>query len=383
MSSIPNLSRRQFLQLTAASSIAGLSACTPCHSGLNATEQLLVSGYRETDTQGNKLERFGVLLFAIDQRQNIRIISDFAVPHEVHLATLFPYQKSLLVCSRVAGACLLKYALDGTLLAKLEPLKNQHFEGHGIFSADEQHVYTTSSDYKNAQGRVLKLNAHDLSLVSDHSSGGLGPHELVWQSEQHIAIANTGVSTHPDSGRKILNPDSIHSNVSLFNTQTQAFEQVWPIPLNGLSARHLDRMSDGRLVIGCQYKKYDQRPPCVAFASRDHGLTFAAPDNDNLHWQMQGYSASTKAIPNSPQALISNPRGHLLTRWHQQPHASQKTRLLESTSMPYNKGISIAKDGQHAWISKGPGELTELSLETGKTRSLIVKENIWWGNHLG
>lgn len=374
---MPTIKRRQFLRLSLQLPGIALTAPFLVSACSHQKNQLLISGYAHTDKSGNRLNKHGVLVFDSQRK----IISDFDVPDEVHLACLSPDKKSILVCSRKPEASLLRYDLDGKLMASLSPLDNQHFEGHGIYSKDGQTLYVTASDYTNQQGRLLILNANTLELKTDISSGGIGPHELVWQSEDQIAIANTGVLTHPKSGRTILNKDTIQSNISLFNVNQEHLIKQWQVPLNGLSARHLDAMEDGSLVIGCQYKKEDQRPPCVAFLSMSKGLIFAEELNDSLHWNMKGYTASIKGIPNSNQALITNPRGHLVTRWQN----TRDGQLLKSEPLKYAKGLTVSQDATTAWISQGPGKLLTFDLNDNQfeVSAVKIKEDIWWGNHMG
>ena len=391
------MKRRQFLSLSGsmvtALGFSSLTACTTKASLVVDSSKVIIGGYRHTDENGERLNQYGVLAVqALDENKhssdNYQIISDFNVPDEVHLATLYPDGKSILVCSRKPNASLLKYSLSGELIAELKPLPNQHFEGHCIFSADEKFIYATASDFQQTaadkQGRLLILNSSDLSIISDHSSGGIGPHELVWQSESLIAIANTGVITHPDSGRKILNIDNIQSNVALYNTTSKKIDYHWEVPLQGLSARHLDRIQDGTLIIGCQYKKQDKRPPCIAFAQIGKSLSFADIKNESFHWQMQGYTASIKAIPNSNKALITNPRGHFLSQWEHSDSVTDN-QLLKNEPIEFNKGLKLSTDGKKAWLSQGAGELRVWNTQTEQlnTTRIILKPNIWWANHLG
>lgn len=388
------ISRRQLIKY-GSTSMAGLitfPSLTACSSTKINQDRLIIGGYSRTDKAGNRLKKYGVLALQAKSatqhdEDNYSVISDFSVPDEVHLAVMSPDNKSILVNSRKPGASLLKYSLSGELIAELKPLKDQHFEGHAIFSIDEKYLYVTASDFQQGSGKLLKLNSHDLSLIEMYNTNGIGPHELVWQAPNIIAIANTGVLTHPNSSRDILNLDNIQSNVVLFNTLDKTLVHEWSVPLVGLSARHLDRMDNGDLVIGCQYKKEDQRPPCIAFASKGEALKFADTQNETLHWDMKGYTASIKSIPNSDQALISNPRGHLLTQWRD-PTSSSETEIVQfvnSFDIKYNKGIKLTKKGNQAWFSLGAGELLFLDIEsqTLNSTTVKVKPNIWWGNHLG
>lgn len=380
------MNRRHFLYSSSLLCLTPVAASlSACSRPIDKNQDVIVGGYSETDDRGTRLNKYGVLL--VQPKSNgYNIISDFSVPYEVHLATLFPDKKNILVCSRKPNSSLLKFDVNGNIVAELKPLKNQHFEGHGIFSLDEQYIFVTASDYAKGQGRLLKLNSQDLSLVEDFESGGIGPHELIWQSDSTIAIANTGVKTHPDTGRKILNLSSIQSSIVLFDIQTKEIVHHWQIPKPGLCARHLDRMDNGDLVIGCQYKKKDQRPPCIAFANMEKGLVFAEPHNENLHWNMKGYTASIKAIPASNRAIITNPQGHLLTQWQTDGTRELKSRLTDQANIEFNKGLKISRDAKKAWLSVGAGELKSINLgkaTASNDTSSRIKKNIWWGNHLG
>ena len=229
--SAKTISRRQLIKF-GSTSMAGLIAfpsLTACSATNINQDQLIIGGYSHTDKAGKRLKKYGVLALQAKSatqhdEDNYSVISDFSVPDEVHLAVMYPDNKSILVNSRKPSASLLKYSLNGELIAELKPLRNQHFEGHAIFSIDEKYLYVTASDFQQGSGKLLKLNSHDLSLVEMYDTGGIGPHELVWQAPNIIAIANTGVLTHPDSGRDILNLESIQSNVVLFNTVNKTFD---------------------------------------------------------------------------------------------------------------------------------------------------------------
>jgi hypothetical protein len=384
------MQRRHFLYSSSLTCLLpltmGLTACTNTGKKPDPSKEIIIGGYNETDEQGHRIDRHGVIVVQPTEKGQFDIISDFSVPNEVHLATIFPDQKSILVCSRKPGASLLKYSLSGTLIAKLKPLNNQHFEGHGIFSIDEKFIYATASDFELQKGLLLKLNSQDLSLIKEYNSGGIGPHELVWQSDKLIAIANTGVLTHPTSGRKALNLSSMQSNIVLFDSLQEEISHQWQVPKQALSARHLDRMDNGELVIGCQYQKKDQRPACIAFANIEKGLVFAEANNENFYWEMKSYTASIKGIPNSPYAMITNPQGHLLTKWKIAVDKSLSSELIDQQEIEFNKGLKISSDGKQAWLSIGAGELQQINLinaTAGNITSSRIKENIWWGNHLG
>lgn len=381
---MPNINRRQFIQ----TSVLGLSASASLYSGVysanntsaksdvdHTAQRLLVSGYRDQATQS----RFGVLIS--DTRGNV--ISDITVADRVHMADLFPHSSpaAVLVNSRKPDAPLRKYGASGELLAELMPPENMHYEGHSVFSADGRLIYSTASDYQQQTGYVLEIFAADLTLNRVIATGGIGPHELIIDADQ-LYIANTGVLTHPDSGRDPLNISTMKSELVQIDIPSGAIKQRWSSPIQALSARHLTQMPDGSVLVGCQYQKQDDRPATVALARNGESeLQLLQPDNEHYYWDMKGYTASLRAFPASSAyagtALISNPRGHLLSRW--QP---QQATQPDTHTMQYSKGISLGQD--EGWISAGAGELWHWQAANQQLTKITaaIKPDFWWENHL-
>jgi len=108
------INRRHFIAVAASSiaSLTAVSSITACSSVKINRDQLIIGGYSRTDETGQRLKEYGVLAVQAKNKarhtlDNYQTISDFSVPYEVHLATLFPDQKSILVNSRKPGASLL------------------------------------------------------------------------------------------------------------------------------------------------------------------------------------------------------------------------------------------------------------------------------------
>lgn len=372
-----HMNRRQFIQTSAlgvSSAIAFASGWQLSQRNLaQASGRLLVSGYRDHKTQSH----FGVIV--TDTMGNI--LSDFSVPDRVHMADLFPNAAKVLVNSRKPFAPLRKYNLAGELLAELMPPEQMHFEGHSVFSDDGNTLYSTASNYQQGKGYVLEINASDLSLQRIISTDGIGPHELVIDADQ-LFIANTGVLTHPDSGRDPLNIDTMQSELVQLDLASGMIVHRWSCPTPALSARHIAQMADGSILVGCQYQKNNDRPASVAIAKPDQTtLQLLQPNNEHYYWDMKGYTASVRAFsassPFAHQALISNPRGHLLSHWQPNTVIAPQTH-----KMAYSKGIVLGKT--EAWISAGAGELWHWDANSQKLQKWVtaIKADFWWENHL-
>lgn len=369
--------RRRFLQ---ASSL-GVALGTAFVSGFamapagSRQRLLMVSGYRDAESG----EHFGILVLDSEGKT----IADFPVPDRVHMADLFPAQAhkapAILVNSRTPGAPLRRYDFAGNLQDELKVPEGFHFEGHTVFSPDGNTLFATVSDYRSGEGHVLVADASTMNLQAIWSSGGTGPHELVRDGDV-IYVANTGVRTHPDSGRTPLNIDTMSSSLVKLSAESGDILQTWASPMQALSIRHLDVLPDHSVLVGCQYQRDDQRPPCVAVAYPDKdSVELLEPENQWLAWDMKGYTASVRTFPStSPlagQAMISNPRGHLLTHWNAAPAGLTDKRKMESS-----KGIWL--HGREGWVTAGAGEFWYWSDGELLQLSGGVKPGIWWENHM-
>ena len=96
---------------------------------------------------------------------------------------------------------------------------DRHFYGHGVFSADGQFLYTTENDYNDERGVVGVYDVrNDFRCITEYSSGGIGPHEIILLSDKRtLAIANGGILTHPSFPRQKLNLPTIAPNLAYVN----------------------------------------------------------------------------------------------------------------------------------------------------------------------
>ncbi|MCY4309047.1 MAG: DUF1513 domain-containing protein [Rhodobacteraceae bacterium] len=72
------------------------------------------------------------------------------------------------------------------------------FFGHGIFSADGSLMFTTENDYEVAAGRIgIWDTRNGYHRVGEIGSGGIGPHDIKYISEQEILVVANGGALKP------------------------------------------------------------------------------------------------------------------------------------------------------------------------------------------
>ena len=162
---------------------------------------------------------------------------------------------------------------------------NRHFYGHGAFSPDGRLLYATENDFENGAGIIGVYDcAAGFKRIGEHSSFGIGPHDLNILDDGHtLVIANGGIATHPEFGRKPLNLATMRASLVYIDGRTGELIERHELTdaRQKLSIRHLDVGADDRVVIGCQFKgAKSQQVELIGFHQRGRDLVFLPPMPD-------------------------------------------------------------------------------------------------------
>ncbi len=294
-----------------------------------------------------------------------------AVPHPFLPLALFvgrrPSRESYLVDTR-----------DGRLLQVLRTPANRHFQGHGLFHADGELFYSTEND-TDEPGRgvlgVYRLHGQRLQRETEHSTHGVGPHQLLWMpGQQQLVVANGGIRTEADS-REMLNLDSMEPSLVLLRRDGRLDDkQTLPQRLN--SIRHLAVASDGTIACGQQYQG-DPDDPSDLLAIKPPGQPlrpFAlAPAQQQA---MRQYTASL-AIHDALRLLaVTAPRGNRFFIWHLDSQA-----LLLDVPLPDCAGVAACEQGFVVSSGQGRCRLYDCRQRQPQMIPLELPAGLW-DNHL-
>lgn len=277
----------------------------------------------------------------------------------------------------------------GTVLAQLQVPQGRHLYGHGVFSADGRHFYTTESAFEDRDsdsGLVVEwellLRAGSLVLERrrEFPTQGVGPHELLLMPDgDTLAIANGGMRTHPATEREVLNLDTMLPSLVYMNRHDgRVLEQVYlPQDLQQDSIRHLDVAADGRIAIGMQFQGEPWRAvPLVALHRRGEPLRLLELPAE-LQPALQQYVGSVRFSHDGRVVAASCPRGNLLTFWD-----AETGTLLRSLRARDACGLCAMGEG-FAW-SSGVGKLAWLAHVTADSHEFELPAG-WqgfWDNHM-
>ncbi|MCB5195172.1 DUF1513 domain-containing protein [Deefgea salmonis] len=277
-----------------------------------------------------------------------------------------------MIVSRRLGSWLAKVDWQqGKVLQLIDAEFDRQFFGHAILTPDGKTLITTENNGETGQGVLGLYSTDTLKRLGEIPSHGIGPHELIWLKQGNIlAIANGGILTLPETGRRKLNVDAMHSKLSLLAWPSGALLNEYVLPDPALSIRHLALAADGSLGIALQAEYRDAaahvNAPLLAVLRQGQLQVAAQPDG------LQGYGASIAAVGDT--FLISALKGNALARWR-----SDGTPLAP---IAMSRPAGIASDGAQAWISSESGFLAHFEPNTATLTKLQQAAGPRWDNHL-
>ncbi len=151
--------------------------------------------------------------------------------------------------------------------------EGSHFYGHGLFSRDGKLLYATENAFETGQDNNsgiigIYAVASGFKRIGAFASGGIDPHDMVLMADgKTLCVANGGILTHPDSGRQMLNLDTMKSVICFIDVTSGTLLESHELPasLQRLSLRHMAEDATGAIWIGGQYEgDAANRPPLIA-----------------------------------------------------------------------------------------------------------------------
>jgi hypothetical protein len=320
------------------------------------------------------------------------VTQEFALrlPARGHHVAVHPQGRYFVMVARRPDTWLLVGdAARGKELATLRVPDNRHLFGHGIFSADGRHFYTTESDFDNLEGDSglivswnveLDKNGLHLQRAQEFPSYGVGPHELLLVPDQQvIAIANGGIRTHPSHDRDNLNVDTMQPSLAYIDRHDGALleQHYLPPEWHQASLRHFDVNAEGQIAFGMQYEgEPGIDVPLVGTHRRGEDLRLLSAPQP-LQGQMQQYVGALRFAADGKSFVASCPRGNMLTFWN-----AESGELLNSVRSRDGCGVCAVEQGY--FFSAGTGRLAWYDAATQEVHEFDTGPELHqlWDNHL-
>jgi hypothetical protein len=329
--------------------------------------------------QGDKSETYGVGLFDSASASSSEIPSGF----RGHGVTLHPSGKLALMFARRPGTQVIEVNLESRehRLA-FECRQNRHLFGHGCFSADGKRLFTSEAEIDSGRGLIAIRDAKNYQLLAEMPSHGIGPHELkLLNDDKTLVVANGGILTHPDSGRKKLNLDSMSSNLCYIDITSGEKLSIHRVTESKASLRHLDVADDDTVAIAMQFQReaatHQTLVPLTATHRLGEPLRLLETSEPVLR-QTHDYIGSVAINNQSRVAGFTSPKGSIALFWSLKSGAFLGYHQLHDVC-----GIAVTPDQSYFALTSSNGQMRLLDAQTLKEdRALRQHPDVRWDNHL-
>lgn len=313
--------------------------------------------------------------------------SDAHIPTDFrgHGAALHPTRpNSALLFARRPGYMGIEVDLaSGELVKQFHCAEGRHLYGHGCFSIDGKLLFTTEADIKGGVGKIGIRDADTYQPLGEYDSYGVGPHELrLMPDGKTLVVANGGLLTRPDTGRRVLNLDTMDS--SLVYIDVHSGELVDQIRVNEpkASLRHLDVAEDGTVAVAIQVQReathHTDLVP-LAITHRRGEPARALHEPQPVLARLQDYMGSVAISNTSRRVGFTSPRGNLAVFWD-----IDSGEFVGQHSMRDVCGLATDPSQSRFILSSSSGQMRVLDSRTlqEQREQRVNAAGLHWDNHM-
>lgn len=303
------------------------------------------------------------------------------LPFRAHDILPLDNERVLAFGRRPVMQCALTHLRSGeqTLIPASE---GRHFYGHGCLSEDKRILFTTENDYDAARGVIGLHDATTLQTIGEYDSFGVGPHDIhLMPDGKTLVVANGGIETHPDYGRRKLNIRTMQPSLVYIDVHNGQKLDEYRLDDPLLSIRHLTVTTQGDVGVATQWQGnlYRQQPQAlVAWQAKDQALqAFHTPPGAIK--SMQGYMADLAYDPQNHVLAVTSPRGNQITFWD-----TDTQQFLQAVALPEPSGIAFMPEQEQFLVSSAQGGIYTFSASRTNfvANPLHQYQDLMWDNHL-
>lgn len=285
--------------------------------------------------------------------------------HEVLVSGRRPSTQSALVNTQTGETQLIKAGAG------------RHFNGHGCLNSDGTVLFTTENAYDEVLGVIGIRDSKTGQQLGEYLSGGLDPHDIKLMPDgKTLVIANGGIKTHPDFGRRKLNIETMQPSLVYLDSTNGKVLGEYRLPQPQLSIRHITVTPSGHVGVALQYEGNRARVPpiaLVAFQAFGHPLTPILSTPEQLA-PFNGYLGDVIINPDTEELMATSLLGNAVGTWdlsHQ--------RFKSSMSLAEANGIVLTPNRQ-VFVSSAAGFISQCS--DNRSTPCPLASPVSWDNHL-
>lgn len=226
-------SRRHFLKLL----ISGLGV-TQVNSFVSAKALLDLAADSQhlfAAWQIQEKMQIGILQFSSNQTQIKQVLD---IPTRAH-GLMSLKDGSTIALARRPGEWIVRwFPKTGQAIWHWLP-PHRTLNGHGLLSQNQKMLYTTETDLDNGAGFVVLRDVTTFDVLAEWQTFGIDPHQLLFDLDHNLFVANGGVPTAPETGRAKINLAAMDSSIVCLEKNTGKLMNQWRLSDPRLSLRHL------------------------------------------------------------------------------------------------------------------------------------------------
>lgn len=293
------------------------------------------------------------------------------LPARGHAAAAHPSRPLAVAFARRPGTfAVVIDCATGAETHRLTPPDGRQFNGHGVFSAGGETLFTSEVVAATSEGRIGVWRGADFARLGEFASGGIGPHDLKRLADGSLIVANGGIQTDPTDRTKLNIPDMRPNLSHLSADGTLLARTELPEALRQNSIRHLAHSQDGSVAFAMQWEGDPAMivPLLGRWTPRHDAILATTPEAELA--RMKGYAGSIAMTADGTTAITSPKGGVILL------HAADGTHLATHARADIC-GVSAVANGFIA--TDGGGALWACD-RAGLT--LLSTGGPAWDNHL-
>ncbi len=381
------ISRRQLLKATAIAGTAMAGGSTLLPSSVWAAGKNQDAAIAGTETwisaQGNA--DTGYFASWITDGEYQPLVQSAASGFRGHALAQHTGRPELLVmfARRPGTHALVVNMLTGEVEQRIDCAEHHHMHGHGCFDQTGELLFTTESNYQTGVGKLVIRNTRSWQVEGEFLTHGIGPHDVHLMSDQKtLVVANGGLLTHPDSGRKVLNLDTMDPSLVYLSLYNGELISQHRLPESKASIRHLAVANDGTVAVATQLQRpamTDNRLVPLGAIHKPGAEMQLLQCPESLTVAFNDYMGSVAINEKERVAGFTSPRGDIAAFWHM-----DRGELVGYHPFHDVCGLTVTRDQQYFVMSNSKGDirlLDALSMKEDRSHRLSFAGK-HWDNHM-
>jgi hypothetical protein len=386
------MNRRQFTLFALASAFTGAASAS---SGGKALKNIIESEdntdlknhskSQSTDVFGayddENGQHFVACLNLIDNKLSGEKLDSLQIPFRAHDTIPLSKGRSLSFARRPHNQMIISdFATKEQRIINAN--EGRHFYGHGCIDISRNTLFATENDYDNARGVISLRDAHNFKQLGEYESCGIGPHDIhLMPDNKTLVVANGGIETHPDFGRRKLNIKTMQPSLTFIDIDSGKKIDEYRLSNHKLSIRHLMVTADGGVAVGTQYQgqPIDGTPDyLLAWIDKNTDGLQTFDNNRQFTKDCRGYIADVAVDTHAQIMAATSPRGNNVSFW-----SIPNRTLLKTIEISGPSGLCFNSKDQEFLVSNDKGNVFKIPLHSNQFIATQLQAfPVKWDNHL-